>query len=88
MKRNLSAVIAPVAVVALAIAGAFSTHAMEKKRAAFDPLQGYRHISVSEPCRAVDMCSFTEGEICTVSGNQLFGKTSETSPCTVVLFKP
>lgn len=77
----------PMAFVLLGILGAFSTHAMSKKASTSSHQQGYRFISVLEPCRAEIMCTTEFGDVCQYENVNLWGKATETSPCNVPLYK-
>jgi hypothetical protein len=93
MKTNFVKQVVPVAVFALAIAGAFTTHAMNERSKTMLPAQGYIKLNPQgTSCDQRDMCStVNNGIVCTVglipSGTQLFGKNSA-NQCTVPIFKP
>ncbi|UFH36531.1 DUF6520 family protein [Flavobacterium acetivorans] len=82
--------ILPVAVIAVAISGAFSSNAMNKKSKAFALRQGYTHTSPSSVCDISEMCSDVIGDFCTVGVEEvrLWGKTNpEATTCNVPLYK-
>lgn len=93
MKTSFMKQVLPVAVTALGIAGAFTTHAMSERSKALAPVQGYIKLSpAGTVCEAYDVCStINNGIICTVgyvpSGTQLFGKNSA-DLCTLIVFRP
>lgn len=83
MKTNVFKIVLPMAVVALALAGAVNTSAMEKNGEIFDQM-GYAHISSPESCDAVQECSNVGNYNCTVpdpdtaADIQLFAKPLST----------
>lgn len=81
MKTNVFKIVLPMAVVALALAGAANTSAMENNGEAVD-IMGYDHISNPESCNAVQECSNTGDNFCTVPSPegdiQLFAKPLST----------
>lgn len=82
--------ILPVAVIAVAVAGAFSSNAMNKNSKAFALKQGYTHTSPASVCNISNMCSDVIGDICRVGAEeqQLWGKTNpNATTCNVVLYK-
>lgn len=93
MKTNFVKQVVPVAVFALAIAGAFTTHAMNERSRTIAPVQGYVKLNPQgTSCEQHDMCStINTGNICTVglvpSGAQLFGKNSA-GQCSVQIYRP
>jgi hypothetical protein len=93
MKTNFVKQVVPVAVFALAIAGAFTTHAMNERSKTMLPARGYVKLNPQgTACEEHDMCStVNNGIVCTVglipSGAQLFGKNSN-GQCTVSIFRP
>jgi hypothetical protein len=93
MKTNLAKQVLPVAVFALGIAGAFTTHAMNERSKTAAPIRGYIKLNAeATSCEEHDMCSTTNnGTICRVglvpSGAQLFGKNSA-NECKVPVYKP
>jgi hypothetical protein len=93
MKVSFIKQVLPVAVSALGIAGAFTTHAMNERSKTFALVQGYIKLSpAGTVCEAYDVCStVNNGIICTVgyvpSGTQLFGKNSA-DLCIVTVFRP
>jgi hypothetical protein len=93
MKTNFVKQVVPVAVFALAIAGAFTTHAMTERSKTIAPVQGYVKLNPQgTSCEAHDLCSTANnGIICTVglvpSGAQLFAKNSA-NQCTLQVYRP
>lgn len=93
MKAIFVKQVLPVAVFALAIAGAFTTHAMNERSKTAAPVQGYTKLNLeATSCEAHDMCSTTNnGTICRVglvpSGAQLFGKNSA-NECVIPVYRP
>ncbi|WP_202704133.1 DUF6520 family protein [Flavobacterium sp. UGB4466] len=93
MKTNLAKQVLPVAVFALAIAGAFTTHAMNVRAKSMAPTQGYLKLNPQgTSCEQKDMCStINNGIVCTVglvpSGAQLFAKNSA-NQCVQPTFRP
>lgn len=93
MKTNFVKQVVPVAVFALAIAGAFTTHAMNERSRTIAPVQGYVKLNPQgTSCEQHDMCStINTGNICTVglvpSGAQLFGKNLA-GQCSVQIYRP
>ena len=65
----------PFAVIAVGLAGALSTNAMEKSGKESGAVQGYRHIT-GVPCDQYDMCEAQGGPICTKNGFVLYGLES------------
>ena len=93
MKVNFAKQVIPVAVFALAIAGAFTTHAMSERSKAFAPVQGYLRLDPNgDTCQVKDECStVNNGIVCTVGledvAPQLFGKNSA-GKCTEPIYRP
>jgi hypothetical protein len=93
MKTNFVKQVIPVAVFALAIAGAFTTHAMSERSKTAAPAQGYLKLNPQgTSCEQRDLCStINNGIVCTVglvpSGAQLFAKNSA-NQCTVPIYRP
>ncbi|MGE6353924.1 DUF6520 family protein [Flavobacterium sp. NPDC079362] len=93
MKTKFSKQVLPVAVFALAIASAFTSHAMNVRSKAATPIQGYIKLNPQgTSCEQRDMCSTdSNGFVCTVGltagGAQLFGKNSA-NQCVVPVFRP
>ncbi|HUH51348.1 MAG TPA: hypothetical protein VLZ11_04570 [Flavobacterium sp.] len=77
----------PLAIILIGIMGALSTHAMNKSAKSSTHEQGYRYVSVLEPCRAEIMCTTDFGDICKLGSTTLWGKTTDTAPCNVPLYK-
>ncbi|MFV5703062.1 DUF6520 family protein [Flavobacterium sp. XS2P12] len=91
MKTEIFKMILPMAVIAVAVTGAFSSNAMNKNSKAFAPKQGYTHTSPSSACNISNMCSDVIGDFCTVGAEEvrLFGKTNpEATTCNVPVYKP
>ncbi len=87
MKKRIVKMILPVAVFALAITGAFASHAenVAKKRAPA-PIQGW--LQVAGACNQSIQCSDTGLMLCKTSSNQqVFGK-DEAGDCAVELYRP
>jgi len=81
LKRNLGL---PIAVAALAVAGAFASN--QTKEDVFAPRQGY--IQDGPSCLKSIECSTDLGEICTVGINtQVFGMNASGTTCDQVLYK-
>ncbi|MBC5862835.1 DUF6520 family protein [Flavobacterium turcicum] len=93
MKTNFAKQVLPVAVFALAIAGAFTTNAMSQRSKTVAPVQGFIKLNLqATSCEQRDMCSnVNNGIVCTVglvpSGAQLFGKNSS-GQCSVPIYRP
>jgi hypothetical protein len=93
MKTNFVKQVVPVAVFALAIAGAFTTHAMNERSKTTAIVPGYIKLNPQgTSCEQRDLCSTVNtGNICTVGqvpgGTQLFDKNSA-NQCTVPLYRP
>lgn len=93
MKTNFAKQVLPVAVFALAIAGAFTTHAMNGRSRTAAPIQGYQKLNPQgTSCEQKDMCStINNGTVCTVglnpSGAQLFAKNSANN-CVQPVYRP
>jgi hypothetical protein len=93
MKTNFVKQVVPVAVFALAIAGAFTTHAMNERSRTTAPVQGYIKLNPQgTSCEQRDLCStVNNGFICTVgqvpTGTQLFAKNSA-NQCTLPVYRP
>jgi hypothetical protein len=93
MKTNFMKQVVPVAVFALAIAGAFTTHAMSEHSKTLAPVQGYLRLDPEgDECEERDECStVNNGIVCTVglvpAGAQLYGKNSADN-CTIPIYRP
>jgi len=87
MKAKLFNLVMPMAVIALGLAGAFSTQAMSKTGNKSGAVQGYSHFSVANPCRAEIMCANTGVLACTANGFNLYAKAnpSSSSDCAIPL---
>jgi len=92
MKTSFMKQVIPVAVFALAIAGAFTTHAEEHSKT-LAPVQGYLRLDPNgDTCQIQDECStVNNGIVCTVGfeddAPQLWGKNSS-EKCTVPIYRP
>lgn len=79
MKTKFLSFVMPMAVIALGLAGALSTNAMDKSNAETAPIMGYKHVSGSNPCLAVQECSNSGTFDCTApDGAQLYSKPIST----------
>jgi hypothetical protein len=94
MKSKFAKQVLPVAVFALAIAGAFTTHAMNQRSKAAAPIQGYLKLNPQgNSCEEQDDECSTEnnGIVCTVdlspAGAQLFGKNAAGN-CVQTIYRP
>ncbi|OAB26222.1 DUF6520 family protein [Flavobacterium fryxellicola] len=90
MKTEILKMIMPMAVIAVAVTGAFSSNAMNKNSKAFALKQGYTHTSPSSACNISNMCSDIGSDFCTVGAEEvrLWGKTSpNATTCNVPLYK-
>jgi hypothetical protein len=80
MKTRFFKVVMPLAVVAVALAGAVSTSAMEKSAAKSGAIMGWKH-TVSNPCVQDIECNARPGFACTaLDGSQLYAKPGVTCP--------
>lgn len=82
----------PVIVMAVAVGGAFTTHAMNEKAETNTLVQGYIQVNGDEAnCQEPETCTTLEGETCTVEINgsqeQLYGK-DVAGNCNIQLFRP
>lgn len=69
----------PMAVVALGLAGAMSTNAMNESAKDAAPVMGWKHVSGANPCEAVQECSNSGNFSCTApDGAQLYAKPIST----------
>jgi hypothetical protein len=85
MKTSIVKMILPMAVFALAITGAFASHAenVAKKKPA--PIQGW--LQVAGACNQSIQCNTTGSMLCKTSSNQqVFGK-DEAGDCAVELYR-
>ncbi|WP_149207346.1 DUF6520 family protein [Flavobacterium johnsoniae] len=94
MKSKFAKQVLPVAVFALAIAGAFTTNAMNQRSKAATPAQGYLKLNPQgSNCQEQDdECQIENtGNVCTVdlnpTGAQLFGKNSAGN-CVQTIYRP
>lgn len=85
MKKRIVKMVLPMAVFALAITGAFASHAenVAKKKPA--PIQGW--LQVAGACNQSIQCNTTGSMLCKTSSNQqVFGK-DEAGDCAVELYR-
>jgi hypothetical protein len=85
MKTRIVKMVLPMAVFALAITGAFASHAenVAKKKPA--PIQGW--LQVAGACNQSIQCNTTGSMLCKTSSNQqVFGK-DEAGDCAVELYR-
>lgn len=75
MKTKFLNLMMPMAVIAVALAGAFSTNAMEKSDKVSAAVPGFRHIT-GIPCDSYDMCENLGGAVCTKNGFVLYNLQS------------
>ncbi|SHJ18274.1 DUF6520 family protein [Flavobacterium terrae] len=91
MKSNFLKMILPMAAIAVALTGAFSTNAMNTKSKTVALVQGYHFISQSNPCQAADMCETSGTSFCRVGGGvatpRLWAKDTNGN-CVIPLYKP
>ena len=79
MKTKFVNFVMPMAVVALGLAGALSTNAMNESGKDVPPVMGYKHVSVAIPCQAVQQCSNSGNFDCTApDGSQLYALAGST----------
>lgn len=84
----LKKIVMPVAAIALGVAGAFSTNAMNSSSKTLVDKQGYRFVSAQDPCHAEIMCTTDSGVICKLGSATLWGKVNPTDQnCPVPLYK-
>ena len=93
MKTSFMKQVVPVAVFALAIAGAFTTHAMNERSKLLEPVPGFVKLDPNgDECEEHDECStINNGIICRVgyspAGAQLYGENSA-GQCTLPVYRP
>lgn len=87
MKKRIVKMILPMAVFALAITGAFASHAENvAKKAAPASIQGW--LQVAGTCNKSIQCSESGTVLCKTTANQqVFGK-DEAGDCAVELYRP
>jgi hypothetical protein len=74
----------PLAVVAVGLAGALSSNAMELNAARSGSIMGWKH-TATNPCVQVQECSNTGSFACTaIDGSQLYAKPGVTCPTPLV----
>lgn len=84
MKTLLVKSFLPVAAFMLASAGAVSTSNSVTSSTTSAPQQGFKRIAPLN-CQPVKMCNNVSDVLCTDGGQQLFGKATPTSDCTLIL---
>lgn len=79
----------PMAVIAVGLAGALSTNAMEKSSSKAAPVMGYRHVSAAIPCQAEQTCSNSGQYVCKSDddGANLYAKPGAAASCPNLLFR-
>jgi hypothetical protein len=93
MKTIFMKQVLPVAVFAFAIAGAFTTHAMNERSKTFAQVEGFIKLDPNgDECEERDECStVNNGIVCRVgyspAGAQLYAKNSA-DKCTVPVYRP
>lgn len=82
MKTNFLNFVMPIAAIAVGLAGALSTNAMEKSNGKLAPQWGYKHVSLAIPCEQVQMCSNSGAFVCKsdIDGANLYAKPGATCP--------
>jgi hypothetical protein len=65
MRTKILNLVLPMAVIAVGLAGALKTNAMEKSESKLVPVAGYKHVSAPQNCEEVQMCDNTGDFICT-----------------------
>lgn len=87
MKTSIVKMVLPVAVIALAVTGAFASHAMNNaKKGASAPVQGW--LRINGMCNQSIQCNDTGNVLCkTTSNQQVFGKDAA-GDCNVELYRP
>ncbi|MBW4361047.1 DUF6520 family protein [Flavobacterium taihuense] len=82
MKTTFLNLVMPMAAVAVGLAGALTTNAMEKSNSKLAPVMGYKHVSVAIPCQQVQLCSNNGTFVCTsdIDGANLYAKPGTTCP--------
>ncbi|WP_163408104.1 DUF6520 family protein [Flavobacterium ajazii] len=94
MKTIFSKQVLPVAVFALAIAGAFTTNAMERNSRSVDAIDGFKRLNPAGLCddeQSYSCESVNTGAICRVSASpssqQVYAKNAN-GACTVEVYRP
>jgi hypothetical protein len=79
MKTRILNLVLPMAVIAVGLAGALKTNAMEKRESKSAPVWGYKHVSAPQNCQKIQKCDNTGNFICTsdIDGSTLYALTSE-----------
>lgn len=77
MRTRILNLVLPMAVIAVGLAGALKTNAMEKSESKLAPVWGYKHVSAPQNCEKVQMCDNTGNFICTsnIDGSTLYALT-------------
>jgi hypothetical protein len=79
MRTKFLNFVVPMAVVALGLAGAASTNAMNESTEKLIPVMGWKHVSGDDPCQEVQECSNFGDFDCTAPGGaQLYSKPDAT----------
>jgi hypothetical protein len=77
----------PLAVFAIAIAGAFTTQAMTRFNKNVSTFQGYVKVNpLGTMCNTSITCSDIQGELCKVGNTQIWGKDAS-GKCVVELYR-
>jgi hypothetical protein len=90
MKTTFLNLVMPMAVIAVGLAGALSTNAMEKSSSKVAPVAGYRHVSAAIPCQDEEqICSNSGLYVCTSDddGANLYEKPGAAASCPTLLFR-
>ena len=93
MKTNFIKQILPLAAFGVALAGAFSTNAMNSRANTAAPIQGFTQLNEdATECEQHDVCStINNGQVCRVglvpSGARLWGK-NDNQECKRVVYMP
>jgi hypothetical protein len=88
MKTRIFNLVVPMAVIAVGLAGALKTNAMEKSASKLAPVWGYKHVSAPQNCERVQMCDNTGNFICTsdIDDSPLYSlNASNPASCPLVL---
>lgn len=79
MKSRFFNLVVPMAVVALGLAGAASTSAVNENAEKLAPVMGWKHVAGIDPCEEVQECSNSGTFDCTApDGAQLYSKPVST----------
>jgi hypothetical protein len=86
MKTRIVKMILPMAVIALAVTGAFASHTVNvAKKGKVAPVQGW--LKVSGICNQSIPCSETGTVLCKTSSNQQVFGIDEAGDCTMELYR-